>query len=93
MYYILFYDYVPDILERRAPHRDGHLALLQEHAARGELILGGAYTNPPGGAALVFKVDDPAIIEAFVAKDPYANNGLVTAWRIQEWTVVVGSAA
>jgi hypothetical protein len=24
---LLHYDYVPDILERRAPHREAHLAL------------------------------------------------------------------
>ncbi len=93
MHYILFYDYVEDILERRGPYRDGHLALLQELAARGELVLGGAFTDSPAGAALVFKVDDPATIEVFVAKDPYAVNGLVTGWQIREWNVVVGSAA
>lgn len=26
---LLLYDYVPDILERREPHREGHLALVR----------------------------------------------------------------
>ena len=92
MYYLLFYDYVETVLERRAPYRDAHLALLQEYIARGELVLGGAFADPVDGATLVFKVEDRAKVEEFVGKDPYAVNGLVTGWRIREWTVVVGAA-
>lgn len=91
MYYLLFYDYVDNILERRKPYRAGHLALTQEYVDRGELLLGGAYAEPADGAALVFKVDDKARIEAFVERDPYVVNGLVTAWRIRAWNVVVGA--
>lgn len=92
MYYILFYDYVENIVERRTPFRSAHLALTKEYIERGELLLGGAYADPADGAALVFKVEDRARIEAFVEGDPYVQNGLVTGWRIREWTVVVGSA-
>lgn len=92
MYFILFYDYVENIVERRAPYREAHLALATKYIGRGELVLAGAFANPADGAALVFKVDDKAKIEEFVAKDPYVVNGLVTGWRIREWTVVVGSA-
>ena len=52
----------------------------------------GVCATPVDGAALVFKVDDRAKVEGFVGKDPYAVNGLVTGWRIREWTVVVGTA-
>ena len=92
MYFVLLYDYVEDIVERRVPFRQAHLALAREYADRGELILGGAFADPVDGAAIVFELDDPARIEAFVEKDPYVINGLVTEWRIREWTVVVGSA-
>lgn len=92
MFFILFYDYIENIIERRAPYREAHLALVKEYVARGELILGGAFANPADGAAIVFKTDDQARIEEFVQKDPYVINGLVTGWRIREWTVVVGSA-
>ncbi len=79
MHFILFYDYVEDIVERRAPFRDGHLGLAKEFVARGEMILAGAYADPTDGAALVFRVADEAAVRAFVEQDPYVRNGLVTA--------------
>lgn len=92
MYLIVFYDYVENIIERRAPYREAHLALAQGYLDRGELILGGAFADPADGAAIVFKIDDRAKVEEFVRKDPYVINGLVTGWSIREWTVVVGTA-
>lgn len=92
MYFILFYDYVENIVERRAPYREAHLAFVGEYVERGELVLGGAFANPADGAAIVFKTDDQEKIATFVEKDPYVVNGLVTEWRIREWTVVVGAA-
>jgi len=44
------------------------------------------------GAALVFKADDRSVVEDFVRNDPYVKNGLITDWKIREWTVVTGSA-
>jgi len=92
MYFVLFYDFVENIVERRAPYREAHLSLVAEYVQRGELVLGGAFAHPADGAALVFRVEKPTEIEAFVKRDPYVLSGLVTGWRIREWTVVVGSA-
>jgi hypothetical protein len=92
MYFLLFYDYIENTVERRSPYRKAHLALVREYVDRGELVLGGAFADPVDGAAIAFKVEDKATIEEFVAKDPYVVNGIVTEWRIREWTVVVGSA-
>jgi len=92
MYFLLFYEYVENVIERRAPYREAHLALVGEYVDRGELVLGGAFANPANGATIVFKVGNQAQIEEFIDKDPYVINGLVTEWRIREWTVVVGSA-
>jgi hypothetical protein len=92
MYFLLLYDYVENIVERRAPYREAHLAMVREYVARGELVLGGAFADPADGAAIVFKVEDKAKLEDFVKNDPYVVNGLVSGWRIREWTVVVGSA-
>ena len=92
MYFLLLYDYVENIVERRAPYRDAHLEMVRGYVDRGELPLGGAFADPVDGAAIVFKVKDRAEVEEFVERDPYVSNGLVTAWRIREWTVVVGTA-
>ena len=89
-WWLLFYDVVPDYLERRGQFRDEHLVLARDASARGELVLAGAYAEPADGATLVWRAADTAPIERFVARDPYVKNGLVTRWRIRPWTVVIG---
>ena len=93
MHYLLIYDLVADYIERRAPLRAEHIALARAAETRGELILGGAFANPPDGAVLLFRSDSPAAAEAFAAADPYVTNGLVTRWRVREWTTVIGRDA
>jgi uncharacterized protein YciI len=93
MHYLLIYDVSSDYLERRAPLRSEHIALARAAEARGELVLGGALANPADGAILLFRGDSPAAAEAFAAADPYVKNGLVTRWRVREWTTVVGRDA
>ncbi|MDQ4131884.1 MAG: YciI-like protein [Actinomycetota bacterium] len=90
MYWLLFYDYVDDIVERRPPLRDAHLAVARAAHDRGTLRAAGALTDPVDGAVFVFETDDSAVVEEFAHKDPYVNGGLVTGWRVRPWTVVVG---
>ncbi len=90
MHYLLFYEVVPDYEQRRMPLRATHLAHARAACERGELVLGGALANPVDGAVLLFRGESPAVAEAFAAVDPYVTNGLVTRWRVREWTTVVG---
>lgn len=85
---VLFYDYVDDIVERRGPFRDEHLARLAAAKEAGVVVAAGALGDPPTGAAIVV-AGDRAAAEALVENDPYVANGLVTAWRIVPWNVVV----
>lgn len=89
-HYVLFYDYVEGIEEKRAPFRADHLAHAGGARDRGELLLAGAWAAPVDGAAFVFRVDDVARVDAFARADPYVANGLVRGWRVREWTVVIG---
>jgi hypothetical protein len=82
---------VDDYLQRRAQYRAEHLALARAAVERGELRLAGAYADPADGAALVFAGDDDAAARAFAAADPYVGSGIVTAWRVRPWTVVIGA--
>ena len=91
VYYLLLYDLVDDYMERRPAFRDEHLELAREANERGELVLAGAYADPPDGAALAFRADDDSVVTDFVARDPYVRPGLVTRWEIRRWTVVVGA--
>jgi uncharacterized protein YciI len=90
VYWILFYDYAPDYMERRTPIRPEHFAWAKEFQERGELLMAGAFADPVDGAALVFRADSRETVERFVAGDPYKRDGLVTDWRVREWTVVLG---
>jgi hypothetical protein len=86
--YVLVYDYVDNIVERRAPHRERHLEKYREWQADGRLVMGGAIGDPPYGAHIVFDVDNPTLVEEFAESDPYVLEGLVTDWRIVPWAVV-----
>jgi uncharacterized protein YciI len=93
MHYLMFYEFVPDYLERRAQFRVEHLQLAWQSNERGELALGGALADPADGAVLLFNCDSPAVPEKFAAADPYVKNGLVTRWQVRSWTTVVGRDA
>lgn len=90
MYYILLYDVVDNFIDRRAPLRDDHLARVRAAHDRGDLVMAGAFADPVDGAALVFTGADRSVAERFAADDPYVTEGLVTAWRVRTWNVVVG---
>lgn len=90
MHYLLFYDVVPDYLERRGQYRAEHIALARDAHARGELVLAGALADPVDGAVLLFSGLSRDVAATFAAKDPYVLNGLVRDWRVREWTTVVG---
>jgi uncharacterized protein YciI len=93
-YFVLLYEsVVDDYVVRRAPFRAEHLRLLTELQARGQVVMGGAVGQPPQGALIVFQCDSPDVVEAFVAVDPYVQNGLIRTWRIQPWNVVIGAGA
>ncbi|HWF75350.1 MAG TPA: YciI family protein [Solirubrobacteraceae bacterium] len=85
---ILFYDYVADVLERRGPYREAHLAGIRAEREAGRLVMAGAVGDPPHGAAIVFGDVDPEVVEAFVRSDPYVEAGLVASWRVEPWNLV-----
>jgi uncharacterized protein len=93
MHFLLIYDYIPEILERRGPFRSEHLRLAWDAHARGELVLAGALADPVDGAVFLFKCDDEQPVRKFAELDPYVLHGLVTAWRVRKWTTVVGAEA
>jgi uncharacterized protein YciI len=83
---LLRYEYVEDMAERRAPHREGHLALIQRYHAEGRIAVAGAAGDPPSTGLIAFR--DEADADAFRAEDPYVAAGLVARWTVEPWTVV-----
>ena len=92
-HFLLFYDYAADVLERRPQFRGAHLEHAWAAVERGELVLGGALTDPVDGGVLMFAAADKTVAEGFARADPYVTGGLVTGWRVREWTTVVGEGA
>ncbi len=90
MHFLLFYDYVPDVLEKRPQFRGAHLNHARAAVGRGELKLAGAFADPVDGAALFFAAPSREVVENFAKTDPYVTGGVVTRWRVREWTTVVG---
>jgi uncharacterized protein len=85
--HLLLYDYVPDILARRGPHREAHLAAIRAAQEAGHVTLAGPLGDPPTGAAIVFEGADADAAAEFARQDPYVIAGLVTHWRVEQWTL------
>ncbi len=88
MHHILFYRYIEEILDRRAPYREAHLARIAAERDAGRVVMAGALGDPPRGAAIVFTAVEPEEIERFAQEDPYVRAGLVTERRIEPWHLV-----
>jgi len=93
MHYLLFYDYVPDVLARRPQFRGAHIQHARASVARGELLLAGAFADPVDGAVLLFSTPTKDTVEKFAREDPYVTGGLVTEWKVRAWTTVIGDGA
>jgi uncharacterized protein YciI len=93
MHYLLFYDVTDDYPARRTQFRAAHLAYAEEAVKRGELVLGGALTDPVDQSILLFRGSSPEPAERFATSDPYVLNGLVKKWRVRKWTTVIGPCA
>ncbi len=85
---LLLYSYVEDVLERRGPHREAHLAHLQAERDAGRLLIAGAYGDPVRGAAIGFHEVTRDQVERFVAEDPYQRAGLIVSHEIHPWKLV-----
>ena len=90
-YFALTYDVVPGFVDRRMAFREAHLKRIREAHDRGELMMAGAVGDPPDGALLVFRGESASAAEQFARTDPYVTGGLVTAWRVRPWNVVIGT--
>ena len=84
--FVLQYDYCENVLQKREPHRAGHLALATQFAREGSLVMGGAFESPKDGAMIVF--NEKAAAYRFAKADPYVKEGIVTKHRIREYSSV-----
>jgi uncharacterized protein len=90
-YFAMIYHLVDDYLARRAVFRSEHLGLATQAYARGELVMGGAFSEPADKALLIFRAEDKSVAEAFANSDPYVLGGLVKHWEVRPWNVAIGN--
>jgi uncharacterized protein YciI len=86
--YLLLYDYVDDVLTKRAPHRPAHLEKLEVERTAGRLMIAGPFGDPPVGAAIGFTGVSREQVEAWSDADPYMLAGLVRSRAIHPWKLV-----
>ncbi|HET6447492.1 MAG TPA: YciI family protein [Conexibacter sp.] len=84
--HLLVYEYVEDMTERRAPHREAHLDLIRSYQADGRCVIAGGIGVPVHGGLIAFR--EAADAEAFAAADPYKAAGLIVSARVEPWAVV-----
>lgn len=92
-HFLLIYHYAPTYIERRSEFRQHHLQLAAAAAEQGDLILGGALTDPFDTGLLLFHCVDKSTAEAFAKSDPYVTNGLVERFEVRHWATVAGPLA
>lgn len=91
--YVLTYQYVADMVERRGLYRDAHRARLRQAHADGFLLVGGSYDNPADSALLVVRAPSTADVYAWAARDPYHEGGLITAVSVRDFNLAFPSPA
>lgn len=87
--YLVTYAYVPEMTERRGPHRGDHIAHLTRARDEGRLLVAGATADPVDGAILLVRAGDPGQVLAWVADDPYARAGLIRSVSVRELAVAI----
>jgi uncharacterized protein YciI len=88
-HYLLTYNYVPDMVNKRAPHREAHIAYAKAFESKG-LLLGGALQNPVDSGVLLFDSDETSV-KTYAENDPYMKNGLITSYSVREIMLAFGS--
>lgn len=82
--YVMWGSYCADVLEKRAPYREAHLAGLAQQKADGVLVTLG----PTADVTRVFGIyeaESEAVVRALVEADPYWQNGIWTEYEVKEW--------
>jgi uncharacterized protein len=87
--FILTGRYCSDVLEKRAPHREAHLAGLAQQKADGILVTLGP-TKDLTQVFGIYDAADEATVRQLIEADPYWQHGVWTAYDVKEWIQAIG---
>ena len=76
-YLLLTLEYVDDMVEKRGPYREEHLAGARKGFDEGKIVMAGALMDPVDAGVFVFKNCEREEVEAFVEADAYYKAGLI----------------
>lgn len=86
LYYMLFYHYGPEYMEKRGELLGPHMAHLKKAAAEGHVVFGGACMEGDPLAIILFKTEyTREKVEEFARTDPYVSGGLARGWEVREY--------
>lgn len=88
--FVVTYRYVPEMEERRTPHRQEHLHWLRELAGAGRMILAGATLDPVESAILVVRAEDMFAVRRLLLDDPYAKANLIVDVAVRPIGLAIG---
>ncbi|MGH3712765.1 MAG: YciI family protein [Micromonosporaceae bacterium] len=92
--FLVLYQYVPEMTERRAPHREAHLAWLHSLAGQdsgpAQVLLAGATRDPVDTAVIVVRAADEYAVRRLLLDDPYAVANLITGVTVRPLGLAIG---
>jgi uncharacterized protein YciI len=69
-----------------------HVSWLQARLKDGSLLASGPFTNAAvKSAMLIMTAPDRASLDALIARDPFAEEGLIEAMTIEQWDPIFGT--
>lgn len=82
--YVLWGSYCENVIEKRAPYREAHLAGLTQQKAAGTLITIGP-TQDLTKVFGIYEADSEQQVRQAIESDPYWVNGIWTEYEVTEW--------
>ncbi|MGL5080826.1 MAG: YciI family protein [Microcoleaceae cyanobacterium] len=82
--YVMFGTYCENVLEKREPYRQAHLAGLQQQKDAGVLITLGP-TKDVTKVFGLYEAEDEATVRELVEADPYWQHRVWTDYEVKEW--------
>lgn len=76
--------YCEDVINKRAPYREAHLAGLHQQKADGLLVTIGP-TQDLTKVFGIYEAESEQQVRELVENDPYWQNGIWTEYAVKEW--------
>jgi uncharacterized protein len=82
--YVLWGSYCEDVINKRSPYREAHLAGLAQQKADGILVTIGP-TQDLTKVFGIYEADNEGEVRHLIESDPYWLNGVWTDYQIKAW--------